>query len=80
MKRSSLTTLACLSLAAVPATWIGAALSSTPAGAQDQDTESAPVMPLVKNLSRSGDGLPICGLGKDFHAGRRQALQLLRAL
>lgn len=25
-------------------------------------------------LARVGDGLPVCGLGKDFHAGRRAAL------
>ena len=31
--------------------------------------------PAVAALSRSGDGLPICGLGKAFHAGRRALLR-----
>lgn len=31
--------------------------------------------PPVNALSRSGDGLPICGLGKAFHGGRRSLLR-----
>jgi Xaa-Pro aminopeptidase len=31
--------------------------------------------PKAKSLSRSGDGAPVCGLGKEFHAGRRAALR-----
>lgn len=31
--------------------------------------------PPANNLARAADGAPICGLGKDFHAGRRAALR-----
>lgn len=38
--------------------------------------EAKPATPApVPALSRAGDGAPVCGLGKSFHAGRRAALR-----
>jgi Xaa-Pro aminopeptidase len=45
---------------------LGLALSVAPSSAQSDD---------VRSLERTGSGAPVCGLGKEFHAGRRKALR-----
>lgn len=39
--------------------------------------EAAPVAPAtaVQSIERPGDGLPVCGLGSEFHSGRRAELR-----
>jgi Xaa-Pro aminopeptidase len=58
---------------AIPA--VASLLAPAPARAGDGSAEwrGAEAPPLA-SVIRSGDGLPACGLGKGFHAGRRRAL------
>tara|TARA_R110002096_G_scaffold124407_4_gene269091 strand:- start:28687 stop:30180 length:1494 start_codon:yes stop_codon:yes gene_type:complete len=75
--RTPITTLASLSLLTIPVllSSMDPASTESTGSAPTQDVVVAPKMPLVKNLSRASGGLPICGLGKDFHAGRRAELR-----
>jgi Xaa-Pro aminopeptidase len=42
---------------------------------QPQQEQIAPRAPNGTSVERPGDGRPTCGLGKEFHAGRRAALR-----
>jgi Xaa-Pro aminopeptidase len=41
----------------------------------EQEPASAVVAAPIASVERSGDGKPVCGLGRSFHAGRRKALR-----
>lgn len=60
----------CLSACGSPTLALSADDSESPALSSTRRDE----MP-VASLSRNGDGQPVCGLGKDFHAGRRALLR-----
>ena len=51
-----------------------AALASISAGAQHEAPSLSGTALGGGNLARAADGLPVCGLGAEFHAGRRAAL------
>ncbi len=52
---------------------LGASLAVLSVGSGPPQSKSAGVHGL--SVERPGDGSPVCGLGKSFHAGRREALR-----
>jgi len=61
-----------------PRLWIPLLLLCGTARSQQAESQQAAPPPLdvrASALSRPGDGSPVCGLGKAFHAGRRAALR-----
>ena len=41
----------------------------------EQEPASAAMADAIASVDRPGDGKPVCGLGRSFHAGRRKALR-----